>query len=162
MTPNKLVDIIRLINFQTTEQYKTLMIMGPANSGKTQFAKLLALKLRAKYLDMLELFVDSEDLSKSIETLEVSRLKKYLLALRVEESIIIIDNMDFIVNTWSEREKGEFLNLVDKLRSNETKKTFVFFLQEDDIFVSKRFLNSRKENRILLLDQIADIKEISQ
>jgi predicted AAA+ superfamily ATPase len=161
MSKNGLIDLIKLINFQTKEQYRSVMILGPADCGKTRFAKLLAEKIRAKYIDLLETFADNEDLSKSIDTFDVSSLKKFLLKLAAEEPVIIIDNVDFLVNTWSEREKGEFLNLIDKLRSNETKKTFCFFVQEEGIFDSKRILNSRNENRIIYLNQIAHIKETS-
>ena len=161
MNKNDLIDLVQLIDFQTKEQYRAVMILGPANCGKTRFAKLLAEKIKAKYIDLLETFVDDENLSKSIDTFDVFSLKKYLLKLTAEEPVIIVDNIDFLVNTWSEREKGEFLNLIDKLRSNETKKTFCFFVQEEDIFDSKRILNSRNENRIIHLDQIAHIKETS-
>jgi predicted AAA+ superfamily ATPase len=159
MSKNDLIDLIQLINFQTKEQYRALMILGPANCGKTRFAKLLAEKIRARYIDLLETFVDDENLSKSIDTFDVFSLKKYLLKLAAEEPVIIVDNIDFLVNTWSDREKGEFLNLIDKLRSNETKKTFCFFVQGEDIFDSKRIINSRNESRIIHLNQIAYIKE---
>ena len=161
MSKNDLTDIIQLINFQTKEQYRAVMILGPANCGKTRFAKRLAEKINAKYIDLLEIFVDDENFSKSIDTFDVLSLKKYLLKLATEEPVIILDNIDFLLNTWSEREKGEFLNLIDKLRSNETKKTLCFFVQEEDIFDSKRILNSRNESRIIHLDQIARIKETS-
>jgi predicted AAA+ superfamily ATPase len=161
MSKNGLIDLIQLIDFQTKEQYKAVMILGPANCGKTRFAKLLAEKIGAKYIDLLEIFVDDENLSKSIDTFDVFGLKKYLLKLTTEEQVIIVDNIDFLVSTWSEREKGEFLNLVDKLRSNETKKTFCFFAQEEGIFDSKCILNSRNESRIIHLNQIAYIKETS-
>jgi adenosyl cobinamide kinase/adenosyl cobinamide phosphate guanylyltransferase len=161
MSKNDLIDLVRLIDFQTKEQYRAVMILGPANCGKTRFAKLLAEKIRAKYIDLMETFVDDENLSKSIDTFDVFGLKKYLLKLTAEEPVIIVDNIDFLLNTWSEREKGEFLNLIDKLRSNETKKTLCFFVQEEDIFDSKRILNSRNESRIIHLNQIAHIKETS-
>jgi cytidylate kinase len=159
MSKNELIDLIQLINFQTKEQYRAVMILGPANCGKTRFAKLLAEKINAKYIDLLETFAEDENLSKSIDTFDVFCLKKYLLKLEAEATVIIIDNIDFLVNTWSEREKGEFLNLIDKLRSNETKKTFCFFVQKEDIFDSKYILNSRKESRIIHINQIAYIRE---
>lgn len=161
MNKNDLIDLIQLINFQTKEQYRAVMILGPADCGKTRFAKLLAQKIKAKYIDLLETFVNDENLSESIDTFDVYSFKKYLRNLVADEPVIIIDNIDFLVNTWSEREKGEFLNLVDKLRSNETKKTFCFFAQEEDIFDSKPILNSRNESRIIHLNQIAYIKEMS-
>jgi DNA replication protein DnaC len=159
MKQGSLIDLTKLIDFQTKEQYRAIMILGPANSGKTKYAKLLAQKIKAKYLDLLDIFANDETLSKSIDTFDVSSLKKYLLNLTETEPVVIVDNIDFLVNTWSDREKGEFLNLVDKLRSNETKKVFCFFVQEEDIFDSKPISNSRNESRIMHLNQIAHIKE---
>ena len=159
MRENRLIDLPALIDFQTKEQYKTVMILGPANSGKTKFAKLLAQKIKAKYLDLLDVFSNDESLSKNVDTFDVSHLKKHLLSLTVDKAVVIVDNIDFLINTWSDREKGEFLNLADKLRSNETKKTFCFFVQEEDIFESKSIYNSRNESRIIHLNQIAHIKE---
>ena len=159
MKENSLIDLPALIDFQTKEQYKAVMVLGPANSGKTKFAKLLAQKIKAKYLDLLDVFSNDESLSKNVDTFDISHLKKYLLNLTVNEAVVIVDNIDFLINTWSDREKGEFLNLVDKLRSNETKKTFCFFVQEEDIFGSKSIFNSRNESRIIHLNQVAHIKE---
>jgi len=159
MKQDNLIDLAELIDFQMKEQYRAIMILGPANSGKTRFAQLLAQKIKAKYIDLLDIFANNENLSKSIDTFDVSSLKKYLLHLTVNEPVAIVDNIDFLVNTWSDREKGEFLNLVDKLRSNETKKVFCFFVQGEDIFDSKAIFNSRNESRIMHLNQIAYIKE---
>jgi predicted AAA+ superfamily ATPase len=159
MKENNLIDLPALIDFQAKEQYKAIMILGPANSGKTKFAKLLAQKIKAKYLDLLDIFSNDEGLSKTVDTFDVSHLKKYLLNLTIDEAVVIADDIDFLINTWSDREKGEFLNLVDKLRSNETKKTFCFFVQEEDILDSKSIFNSRNESRIIHLNQVAHIKE---
>ena len=159
MKENSLIDMPALIDFQSKEQYKTVMVLGPANSGKTKFAKLLAQKIKAKYLDLLDVFSNDESLSKAVDVFDVSNLKKYLLNLTVDEAVVIVDNIGFLINTWSGREKAEFLNLVDKLRSNETKKTFCFFVQEEDIFDSKSIFNSRNESRIIHLNQVAHIKE---
>ena len=158
MTRNDLVDVAELISFQGKEQYKALMVQGPAASGKSILAKRLARKTKAKYIDLLQVFIDDENLSKSIDTFDVSSFKKYLLNLGTNEAVIIVDNIDFLVNTWSEREKGEFLNLIEKLRSNETRKVFCFFAQEEEIFYSKSILNSRNESRIIHLRQVAHIK----
>jgi len=159
MKENSLIDLPSLIDFQAKEQYRTIMILGPANSGKTKFAKLLAQKIKAEYLDLLDVFSNDESLSKTVDTFDVSHLKKYLLNLTINEAVVTVDNIDFLINTWSDREKGEFLNLVDKLRSNETKKIFCFFVQEEDIFDSKSIFNSRNESRIIHLNQVAHIKE---
>lgn len=159
MTENTLVDLIQLIDFQTREQYRTILVLGPAGSGKTKFAQLLANRTKAKYIDLLDAFSNDKHLSENIDTFDVSHLKKYLLHLPTKESVIIIDNVDFLLNTWSDKEVGEFLNLIEKLRSNETQKTFCFFAQDLKILSSKLIYNSQNNSRILTINQIAYIRE---
>ena len=161
MNKNKLVDLVQLIGFQTKEQYRTILVLGLANSGKTKFAKLLAKRIKAKYIDLLDIFLNDKRLSDTIDTFTVSTFKKYLLNLPVDEAIIIVDNIDFLLNTWSDREQGEFLNLVEKLRSNETQKTFCFFAQDSKKLSSKQIYNSQNYNRILTMNHIAYIREDS-
>ena len=161
MSQNDLIDLAQLIDFQIKEQYRAIMILGPANSGKTKLADLLAQKAKATYLDLLDTFARDESLAKSIDTFDVPNFKKYLLGLATSKAVVIVDNIDFLINTWSDREKGEFLNFVEKLRSNETKKVFCFFVQEEEIFRSKSILNSRNESRIIHLSQVVHIKEMT-
>jgi DNA replication protein DnaC len=159
MNENNLVDLVQLIDFQTREQYRTILILGSAGSGKTKFAQLLANRTKAKYIDLLDAFSNDKRLSENIDTFDVSHLKKYLLNLPVKEEVIIVDNIDFLLNTWSDKEIGEFLNLVEKLRSNETQKTFCFFAQDLKISDSKQIYNSQNNSRILTMNKIAHIKE---
>ena len=105
MTENTLIDLVQLIEFQTREQYRTVLVLGPADSGKTKFAKILANRLKAKYLDLLDTFLCDKYLSDNIDVFTVSKLKKYLLNISANEVVIIVDNIDFLLNTWSKNRK---------------------------------------------------------
>jgi energy-coupling factor transporter ATP-binding protein EcfA2 len=159
MTEDAPINLMKLIDFQSKEQYRTLLITGPAGSGKTKYAKLLAQAIKAQYIDLLDIFAGNTSLSDNIDLFNVPRLKKYLLDLPSHESVIIVDNIDFLLNTWTDRELAEFLNLVEKLRSNETKKVFCFFVQDLKIFNTKQIHNSQNNSRIITLNQVAHIKE---
>lgn len=162
MTENSLIDLVQLIDFQTREQYRTILVLGPAGSGRTKFIQLLANRTKAKYVDLLDDFLNDKRLSENIDTFDVSHLKKYLLNLPIKEAVIIVDNVDLLLNTWTDKEIGEFLNLVEKLRSNETEKTFCFFAQDSEILSSKQICNSQNNSRILTMDNIAHIREDTQ
>ena len=162
MTEKNLVDLVQLIDFQTREQYRTILVLCPANSGKTKFAKLLAHTTKAKYIDLLDVFSNDKSLSDTIDIFTVSSLKKFLLNLPINEAVMIVDNIDFLLNTWSDREENEFLNLVEKLRSNETQKTFCFFAQDSKTLSSKQIYNSQDNSRILTMNHIAHIREETQ
>jgi adenosyl cobinamide kinase/adenosyl cobinamide phosphate guanylyltransferase len=159
MSKNSPVDMVKLIDFQSREQYRTILVLGPAGSGKTRYAKLLAHAAKAKYIDLLDDFSKDKSLSENIDLFNVPNLKRYLLDLQLDESVVIVDNIDFLLNTWTDHELSEFLNLVEKLRSNETKKTFCFFAQDLKILSAKLIYNSQNNSRVIALDQVAHIRE---
>jgi len=159
MNTNDLVDLVTLLDYQSKEQYRTILILGLPNSGKTKFAKLLTQKTKAKYIDLLDVFLNNKNMSENIDTFDVSSFKKYLLSLPASEDVIIVDNIDFLLNTWSDRQKGEFLNLVEKLRSIESGKTFCIFAQDSKSLVSKQIYNSQNTSRVLTMNHIAHIKD---
>jgi len=72
----------------------------------------------------------------------------------VGESVVLVDNLDFLFNTWLKRDQADFLNwLKIQLRSpGVTKKTFVFFVQSDPFFESMDVNNSQGESRVLPLN----------
>ena len=156
------VDLVALIDYQAKEQYRTILILGPPNSGKTKFAKLLAQKIKAKYIDLLYVFLSNKNMSESIDTFDVSNFKKYLTGLNAIEDVIIIDNVDFLLNTWSEQQKGEFLNLVEKLRSIESEKTFCIFAQDSNSLSTKQISNSQNNSRVLNMNHITHIRDDTQ
>ena len=58
-----------------------------------------------------------------------------------------------------DQEISEFLNMIEKLRSNETPKTFLFFAQDSKTLSSKQINNSQNNSRIITMNQIAYIRE---
>lgn len=153
------IDMVKLLDFQTREQYRAILVLGTAGSGKTKYAKQLANVTKAKYIDLLDVFSKNKTLSENIDLFNVIRLKKYLLDLPSDESIVIVDNIDFLLNTWTDHELSQFLVLIEKLRSIETKKTFCFFAQDLKILSAKQIYNSQNNSRVISLNQVAHIRE---
>jgi len=77
-----------------------------------------------------------------------------LLALDLDSTVILVDNADFLFNTWNKDDREAFLGwLRIGLRSpRDTEKTFVFMLQSDPWFTANTFKNSYGEERILALN----------
>lgn len=154
------IDMVNLLDFQTREQYRAILVLGSADSGKTKYAKQLANATKAKYIDLLDVFYKDEILSKNIDLFNVSLLKKYLLDLQIDESVVIVDNIDFLLNTWTDHELSQFLIFIEQLRSEtETKKTFCFFAQDLKTLSAKQIYNSQHNSRVISLNQVAHIRE---
>lgn len=147
----KLPDYIAI---QATESYRAFIIHGPAISGKTRLAWRMADVLGAYVLDLQAHFVADPSLCARIDRYRPHDLERLLLALDVPESLVVIDNMDFLLNTWSPKHRRELVAVVDKrLRSpGDTDKTFVFLIQADPVIVRHELTNTQGQPRILPID----------
>ena len=150
------IDIQEFISFQASERYKAFILHGPVGNGKSTVAKKIAHVCGGEYIDLLGEFYKSDKLKERIDTFGPEKLKKFLLERKASKGLIIIDNIDFLLNTWTNREKMEFLNTIEKLSNVETKHTFVFVLQSDSFLEEKKITNTNKDSRII------DCRELSQ
>jgi len=77
----------------------------------------------------------------------------------VNEEIVLIDNPDFLFNTWKSEDKQALLHWMKvQLRSpGDTEKTFIFFIQNDEILATAQFNNSYRQPRILPLNEFEAI-----
>ncbi len=140
------IKVIDFIQTQLKERYKTFALYGPAMNGKSELAKKLADKTGVLYIDLLAEFVSNIDLSSNIDIFEPKDLKDYLRKLAFNGRLIIIDNIDFLINTWDNLNKEHFLNFIDK---DEYKIAYCFILQELKILRESNIVNSLGQSRVL-------------
>ena len=143
------------LSHQMAEDRRAFVVHFPARSGKTQYTQRVSqLRNDVYYIDLQTYFLEKKDLP-PIEDCDVEVVKNLLLDLKVSQPVIIVDNPDFLFNTWGRNEKSEFLKWVNRaLRSpTHTQKTFVFFFQDDPEFLSLSFdVNTHQEPRLLPLN----------
>jgi len=139
---------------QATERYRAFIVHGPAMSGKTRLAHRLRDVLGAHILDLQAYFVGHPDLCARVDRYRPRDLERLLLALDASESLVVVDNPDFLINTWTSRHKREFVAMVDhRLHSpTVTDKTFAFLIQTDPVIVRHTLTNTRGQPRILPID----------
>lgn len=143
------------LNRQQNEDRRAFIIHYPARSGKTRFARRICeTRQDACLLDLLVYFLDHPQLP-PIQQCGVDALQGLLLGLDVPQSVVVVDNSDFLLNTWSAEEKRRLFNwLRVQLRSPAvTQKTFIFVIQTDDIIAAADLRNSYHESRVLALHE---------
>lgn len=139
---------------QNAEYNRSFIIHYPAQTGKTRFARRICETREDAYLfDLLSHFVEHPDLP-PIQRCSVAVLKSVLLKLNISQRVLIVDNPDFLINTWSPDEKEEFLNWLGVLLRSpgDTEKTMVFVVQTDGLISNSDLRNSHHEPRVLPLD----------
>ena len=142
------------LNRQQNEDRRAFIIHYGARSGKTRFARRICETRQDAYLlDLLAYFLEHPELP-PIDKCSFDTLKGLLLTLAVPRDVIVVDNPDFLLNTWSAEERHRLLNwLRTQLRSpSVTQKTLVFVVQTDDIIAAADLHNSCGESRVLALD----------
>lgn len=154
-----MINFLKYLDQQSSEDKRAFIIHYPANSGKTAFAKRAAAQRAGiHYLDLQETFLKQPDLPK-ITQCGFEFLKDYLLGLQVTEEFILIDNPDFLFNIWKNEDKQALLHWMKvQLRSpGVTEKTFIFIIQSDEILATAQFNNSCGQPRILPLNEFEAI-----
>lgn len=140
------ISMIRFVESQGKERYKNFILFGPAMSGKTELVKKLADKMGAKYIDLLEEFVRDTKIKAAIDTFEPRDFKLYLKSLRDRDKLIIVDNMDFLFNTWDRSEQQSFFNFVEM---DEDQSIFCMVLQDSKSLKGVCFRNNQGQKRVL-------------
>ena len=97
-------DLREYLATQGQETYRACIIYAPAMSHKTELAQRIRDVLGAHLLDLQAYFVEHEELAGRIDRFRPDDLEKLLLGLDVPESIVVVDNLDFLLNTWTRQQ----------------------------------------------------------
>ena len=146
-------DIREYIKTQQQETYRAFIIYGPGMGHKTALARQMAAQLGVYLFDLQAHFGANPDLAGRINTFGPRDLESLLLKLELPERVVVVDNLDFLLNTWSNSHKRKFIDMVDiRLKFGVTHKTFIFMIQPDPFIIRHELKNTRGQPRLLPLD----------
>lgn len=148
------MNVHQFINRQKAEDRRAFIIHYPARRGKTAFTRrICATRPDAAVFDLQSYWLEHPDLPPPGE-FGFPKLREMLLSLDLPQTVLIVDNVDILINTWRAKDHKDFINWIKiQLRSpRDTDKTFVFMLQDDPLFDRVEIKNSHGESRVLPLD----------
>lgn len=152
------IDLQDLLRRQTTERYRAVLVTGSAGCGKSDYAKKLADALSARYLDLLNEFVEDGELSARIDTFDRQKLFDLLKLKAQGEKILILDNPDFLINTWGDRTRREFCEWLGKLDGIQYPTVLCIFAQDDEAFADVSYTpTSADSSRIIRFQDLQAI-----
>lgn len=96
------------------QRYFSIIIHSKPTAGLSEFAQKTATAIGAKYISLQELFINSEELSGKIQSYSDQDLQEFLKYEAKGGSAIVIDKIDFLLDTWNKSEMGSFLKLFNK------------------------------------------------
>lgn len=140
-----------LIDSQVKERYKNCVIYYLASTGATSFAKQQCSLYSGRYVDVLNEIKKDDKLLKNIDMFYPEDFFIWLDKYREEEKFILVDNFDFLINTWRSDQEEIFLNLVEKQESDIV---YVFVMQQRKFITKRKIQNIMGKSRVINLYEI--------
>ncbi len=151
------IDLEALIDYQRGERYRSLLILAEPGRQHSRKAKRLAERIGARYLDLLDYFEARPALCARIDRFGIDDLGDMLLGLETPGEIVVVDRIDFLLNTWRKDQREAFVRLLLDRRLDTLEreaKLFVFFALDDVYLRQHELTNNRGEDRILKLSEV--------
>lgn len=156
------IDVLDYLKGLEQERYRAIIIhalpmMGPI---LTTFGKKICSNLGGKYLDLLDFFIQSLELSETIDSFNPEKFRNLLLQQSRSQSLMVVDGMDFLIDTWMRSERQDFYRLVnnqwDSYREG-MKAKLIFCLQTSQEIEDLKIHDSQGQSRIFRLNDFNDI-----
>ena len=150
MEDNPRLNLADLLSRQRLERYRAVVVIGEAACGKSDYARSLAHQAGAHYLDLLSLFAARPDLAERVASTRPDALIGVVSEQVRQDTggsgIALIDNADFLLDTWTERDRRDFGGRVLMLDDRQCPVVLCFFLQEDEALADLRTRDVRPPN----------------
>lgn len=144
------------------ERYRAVILhAGPEISpSMTHFCQKVCKQTYGKYLDLLDFFIQSPNLSENIDSFSPEKLRELLIDQSKGQSLLVIDRVDFLLDTWRKSERQDFFRFInnqwDSYKDGMKAKLVVVFQTSQEIELLK-ILDSQGQSRIFRLNDFNDI-----
>ena len=152
--PMNLLDMRSVLDTQAQETCRAMIIHAPPMGHKTMMARRMEQVFGAFLLDLQQLFLARTDLSSRIDRFSPRDLETLLLKMEIAQTVVVVDHLDFLLSVWSPQKRRDFVSMIEvRWKSPDlTPKTFIFFVQDDPVLLSRQWYNSHHQPRILPVD----------
>ena len=144
------------------ERYRAVILHSvPEKSpSMTHFSQKVCKQTNGKYLDLLDFFIQSPNLSENIDSFSPEKLRGLLIDQSKGQSLLVIDRVDFLLDTWRKSERQDFFRFInnqwDSYKDGMKAKLVVVLQTSQEIELSK-ILDSQGQSRIFRLNDFNDI-----
>ena len=157
------LDVYDFLAHLEKERYRAIVLHSVPEKGTyaTRFAKKVCTRLGGKYLNLLDHFIKSDELSSQIDRFSPEQFRELIIEHSKEQAILVIDREDFFIDTWRRAEKKDFFGLIDRNQwdgfKEGMKARLVICLQTSQEILSLQTSNSQDQKRIFQLSDFNDI-----
>ena len=102
MSSFNLVNLKEFMNSLSGERHRTFIVHNGPATGKSKYARLFAENSKGKYFDLLERFGKDTELKNRIDVFDIRDLENLLVEEAKDTNLLILDNVEFLLNTWDD------------------------------------------------------------
>jgi len=96
------------------EKFFSIIIHSKPDTGLSEFAQKAASVIGAKYINVQDVFISNKELSSKIHSYSDQDFQQFLKNEVKNCTAIVIDKIDFLLDTWHKSEMESFLKLFNK------------------------------------------------
>jgi hypothetical protein len=156
------INVFDFLTHLEQERYRAIILHAAPEKGLavTIFAQKICQRTGGKYLDLLELFIQSKEISESIDRFGPEKLRALLIEQSQTQSLLIVDRADFLIDTWRKAERDGFYRLFkeqwDGYKAGMRARV-VICLQTSQEIDALHITDSQGQSRIFRLTDFNDI-----
>jgi len=156
------LDIFEYFTHLDQERYRAVIIHAIPEKGLavTKFAQKVCARSGGKYIDLLDLFMQSQELSERIDSFSPEKLRALLIEHSKGNNLLFLDRADFILDTWRRGERQDFFRMIeiqwDGFKDGMRAK-IIITLQTSQEIESLKIVDSQGKPRVLQLSDFNDI-----
>jgi hypothetical protein len=156
------INVIDYLTQLDQERYRAIILhtIPEKSPSLTQFCQKICKQKNGKYLDLLDLFIQSKTLSESIDSFSPEKLRGLLIEQSRGQSLLLVDRVDFLLDTWRRSERQDFFRMIQNQWSgyqDATKARLVICLQTYQEIEALKIVDSEDKSRIFQLTDFNDI-----
>lgn len=156
------ISVFETLDHLQQERYRAVIFhAAPDQSPRlSSFCQKVCTQVHGKYLDLLELFIQTPELSEKIDTFNPEKFKGLLIEQSKGQSLLVVDRADFLLDTWRRSERKDFFRMItnqwDSYKDG-MKARLVIVLQTSQEIEALKILDSQGHNRIFRLQDFYDL-----
>jgi len=155
-------DAQKYLTYLDQERRRAVIVHAEPEKGAamTQFARKLCVRSGGKYIDLLDWFLQHQEVSAEIDSFSPEKFRVFLIEQSKGFGLLLVDRADFVLDTWRRTERRDFFNMITDQwdgYKDGTRAKLLIALQTSQEIEALSILDSQGQSRVLRLSDFNDI-----
>jgi hypothetical protein len=156
------LNLLNYLEFLGQEKFRAIILHAPPDKSPelSKYANRLLSNKGGAGLDLLAYFQENPQLASDIDRFGTEQLKTLLVEHSKGKDLLVIDRLDFLLDTWRKEERMAFYRMIKQQWNSfleNTRATLVFCLHSSPEIHELKISDTRDHSRVLALSELIAI-----